>query len=804
MANQVHFEFSGIVDIVDSDRATNTVTFKLRAESGRSFIVSYRGFCPINEGDSATVCVRKGEGEQYVAVRMPFVQLLSDRESIIKCFCRALSGRNKSGKYKGFSEDSASRLYDHLEVIATSAQTNVVSYLGETAMEGKRDRRKIAEVSKATGINIDEITKLLNWWHQKRSLRRLWLLGLTNKEINHGESMDKIYDTCLSNPYVLPWLSMEKCEAIRTLLKPVTKRVTTKVEWRCGLIVRKVYEMCHKRGWTCTPARFIKTQFPDYQDAEIQRLLFSEYQLSLEFDSLYLAYPLRVERRITEYVHQAIIRTAEQAAVAKPLLKNSYFECKTLTEEQKQSIHGALSSRISVITGGAGVGKTLVIREILHNLDMRQVAYEVGSFTGKSVARIREVTGSNRPATLDQMISRPGREKFFHVIIDETSMVTTELFYRFITTFAENEFSITFVGDCNQLPPIGWGSLMRELIASQRVPIFYLSQNHRILPQLASITPEEEATEPSETIAPANREFDRGILVNANALIQPNRDYTRPIEFINDNGFYQLDGDMGVIEDAIRHLHSSHIETERFTIITPYNDCLKDLNAIVQKIYLSEAPVTTDKLGRVWYIGDRVMMTKNNYTINVMNGEEGTVTRLEPEGISVQFKDGAEHRFAFLEPLEKEDEDVEESENLHCGMIQHSFAITIHKSQGSEREFVILFIPNRGGLTGGEAGSRFLNVNLLYTAITRTRRTIWVVGDRLVIQRATRQKQAYRFENLARRLRDLRNVELEKVLLPTTQAKPEVAVTAAATPMPPATMFMDDDDYPCDDGTDDY
>ena len=109
-------------------------------------------------------------------------------------------------------------------------------------------------------------------------------------------------------------------------------------------------------------------------------------------------------------------------------METANFLSKTLTDEQKVAIEGSLNNWISVITGGSGTGKTTIIAELVHNLEMRDVCYSLNSFTGKAVARIREVVKRRNPATLHRMIARAGSaHRYAHIIIDECSMVTEEV-----------------------------------------------------------------------------------------------------------------------------------------------------------------------------------------------------------------------------------------------------------------------------------------------------------------------------------------------------------------------------------------
>jgi exodeoxyribonuclease V alpha subunit len=346
-----------------------------------------------------------------------------------------------------------------------------------------------------------------------------------------------------------------------------------------------------------------------------------------------------------------------------------------------------------------------------------------------------------------------------HIIIDEASMVTTELFYRLLQQLDTN-VSITFVGDLNQLPAIGWGSLMKELVNCGRVPTFYLTKNQRIQPSVSS---EDESKTNGE------KTFDRAILENANNLINSKRNLNKSLEFMEGAGFYILEGSKETVSNVVKALKQSSYSLDDMVVISPYRQPLKDLNSIVQDIYLPEGDVLrfnqeTPSGTRVWAVGDKVMMNANNYRINIFNGDIGVVVSLNEIGVTVRFEDQTEHLFKYtpLEAAEGDDNpDVDEksdSDELFVHYLSHAFAMSVHKSQGSEYKFVILYLENKGNF------NNFLNINLLYTAITRAKQTLWVVCDKKTLAQASKTPSPIRYDGLGFMLKALKNPEKEKIL----------------------------------------
>jgi len=404
---------------------------------------------------------------------------------------------------------------------------------------------------------------------------------------------------------------------------------------------------------------------------------------------------------------------------------------------------------------------TTCLGQLIHNLDIRGLSYAVCSFTGKAVARIREVTGKRNPSTIHRLISnskknqldkRPSQfEKdiplhdYEHIIIDEGSMLTEELYYDLMQAYP-NTKKITLFGDANQLSPIGWGTLFQQILKSNTIPTYRLTTNYRVYT--------------------ANGERD-GIILNANAII--NHDPTYPFEFTQTDNFTIIEGSIERVYDIIKGCFTSGIKAEKLSVISPYNRNLATINKTFQGIYDLGSPSVTDSRGVRWMIGDRVMLLENDAEIGVFNGESGTIRDMTPIAILVDFGQSGCHEF-LLEPTNENKNFVDQamtgsygyrggtaeavvdgdegdfSDERTVKKLMHAYAITADKSQGSEWDFVIVYIDEFN------LGS-FLNKNRIYTAITRTKRACWcVVTDTQGFEAAAVKSPGYRCDNLSRRL----------------------------------------------------
>jgi exodeoxyribonuclease V alpha subunit len=226
-----------------------------------------------------------------------------------------------------------------------------------------------------------------------------------------------------------------------------------------------------------------------------------------------------------------------------------------------------------------------------------------------------------------------------------------------------------------------------------------------------------------------------------------------------------------LVNQIVSQLQQANYNLSDLLILSPYKSYLDTLNVMVQETYLKDSYQYRQNImigTRLWCIGDRVMMTKNNYEIGVMNGEEGFVQGITNEGVNINFKDTL-YTFKFnsdkqedkeetLETAKDTAKDKDEEEELLTSDLIHSFAISVHKSQGSEANYVILFIPDDRDFNS------FLNINLLYTAITRTRKCIWIVSSQEVLGKISMTPLQQKTDGLADRLLSMKNKEKEAIL----------------------------------------
>lgn len=749
------------------DKKNRKIFWVWTEESQKEYKCQVDFFCPVREGDALHGYVEyediSGQEPFLKFKNHPYVKMAMDKQSLLECFQKVLRGT-------GFGNIKSNQLYDKLLDLSTddsrknnnenniftssttaTSSTNynpIIGYLSNLAHIYYREKDDVLVKIFNPLLNQTQGEMLLRWWYKNRNLRKLYLLGLTKKEIYACEGMnsDQIYEKCLQNPFTVVPIPINKCYEI---WRRIGKYYTGEQE-RCGVIARKLYEHNLEKSWTGSPSKNIAGQFPDV--GKMMPSLKKDYGVIGELFTIYLEYPYIVETAVAMKINN-FIKIKNECKTDDPLFKR-----KNLNMEQKIAIQGALDNSISIITGPAGSGKTTIIDEIIYNLETRNIGYLIASFTGKAVARIREIIDKKSPGTMHSLIMRKNMiAPFKYLIIDETSMVTTELFYKFGEAFQWNFYPI-FIGDENQLQPIGWGNLFQQLLDCKKIPTFRLVENHR--------SKNESGT-------------DNGILINATNMIKYQEKitdydpegYIEPFEF---NGAFSnfkiINGNIDLVELIIKKMYGASMKSDQLTVITPYTKYLNQLNNIYQQIYNDGHKCVSDCKGKIWMIGDRVMMSENNYDINIMNGEEGVIEDLidntdgKNDGeVIVKFRDGEQYNFKlYYSDQEEEEEDFSFSshpkEKLTVKLLINSFAVTIHKSQGSEWEFVILYIPynnnnENNASSSGYKGNSFLNRNLVYTAITRAKKAIWiVVENEKSLNTSAITNPPYRCDNLSKRI----------------------------------------------------
>ncbi len=393
-----------------------------------------------------------------------------------------------------------------------------------------------------------------------------------------------------------------------------------------------------------------------------------------------------------------------------------------LTDEQHRALRAVLKSRTAIITGGPGTGKTTLLRWLLRALDAAGVKPTLAAPTGRAARRLAETCGreaktihrlleySSETGNFLRSETLPLRSNF--LVIDEASMMDIELASSVLRALMPGS-SLLLVGDRDQLPSIGPGTVLKDAIDSGIAPVAQLREVHRQAGR-------------SKIVANAHR-INRGELPEIDN--DPNGDFF----------FFERNAPEDIVATIKQLVHTRLVghfgieDSRDIQILTPMNRGPLGTQFLNRELQHLLNPTGRElRVGdRFFREGDRVIQLRNNYEKAVFNGAIGRVVSVDVARgrVAVSFEEGSAEY------------DVAELDELGLG-----YAISIHKSQGSQYPAVVMPIHQTHYL--------MLRRNLLYTAVTRAERVCVLVGSRSALAQAVRNEdERRRFSRLAERLR---------------------------------------------------
>lgn len=456
----------------------------------------------------------------------------------------------------------------------------------------------------------------------------------------------------------------------------------------------------------------------------------------MELNVAKMLHDLNVHYEIADVVIEKRLREIEQ---------NAQLE---LDDRQRQAVIAAVRNGVLVLTGGPGTGKTTTINAMIHFFESEGLDIFLAAPTGRAAKRMTEATGYEA-RTIHRMLELAyvpeDEDSRMHygkndenpleadvIIIDEMSMVDLPLMHVLLRAVTVGT-RIILVGDKDQLPSVGAGSVLKDMIQSNCFPVITLTKIFR-------------QAEQSDIVLNAHK-INRGVEV---VLDNKSRDFF----FLKRQDANAI---ISVILTLIMKKLPKYVEADMFDIqvLTPMRKGLlgvERLNTILQQYLNPPEPAKAEKEygDRVFRVGDKVMQIKNNYQleweistkyglvvdkgIGVFNGDIGRITEINTyaETLEVEYEEKKKVRYPFqlLDELEL------------------AYAVTIHKSQGSEYPAVV--IPLLQG------PKQLFHRNLIYTAVTRAKKCVTLVGSDVTFQEMIRNAdEQNRYTSLAERIEEM-------------------------------------------------
>jgi exodeoxyribonuclease V alpha subunit len=392
-----------------------------------------------------------------------------------------------------------------------------------------------------------------------------------------------------------------------------------------------------------------------------------------------------------------------------------------LAPKQQDAIQTVLSSPLTIITGGPGTGKTTLIRALTTILDLQHSRFALCSVTGRAAQRLTEATQVTATTIHRLLRFDPLTGGFLHgsaypldldlVLIDEASMVDLKLLDALLRALPVG-CQLVLVGDADQLPSVGPGTILRSLIASQCFPVVILTDIFRQV---------------QDSAIRANAEK-----INAGQMPGPMPRSLRDFDYIPVSS---SEAAREVILDLLKNVIPNRfgvLDAAQTQILTPMNRGAagsQQLNEDLRDLFTLEDGLQIRDAQKSFRVGDKVMILKNDYNKSVFNGDVGFIRTLDPRLRLIEVEVGARRvPFSFDE----------------LDALTLAYVVSIHKSQGSEYKIVIVLLTKEH--------QSLAQRNLIYTAVTRGKEHVFLVAEPPVLKKAVETVE-FRWQKLTELLR---------------------------------------------------
>ena len=421
-----------------------------------------------------------------------------------------------------------------------------------------------------------------------------------------------------------------------------------------------------------------------------------------------------------------LARTSKPQLPIRPAQAVQWFERKSgmrLPAGQRLALERALEHPVSVITGGPGVGKTTIVRALTDIFAEKQLTLRLAAPTGRAAKRLEEATG-RAASTLHRLLEfQPHTGRFLHdehtplegamLVVDECSMLDVQLAAALLRA-VPGGMKLVLIGDANQLPAVGPGNVLKDLIGSGRAAVTHLTEIFR-------------------------QAKDSLIVTRAHGILRGEV----PVSGGEGSDFYfaktrSSAATRAMVEELVVRRIPKRFALDPVLdvqVLCPMyrGDAGADaINSDLQNL-LNPGEIELQRQGRILRRGDKVMQIRNDYDLEVFNGDMGRITAIDKQQATLTVGFGPRHVTYPFADLDQ---------------IVPAYAITVHRAQGSEYPAVVVPLATEHFL--------LLRRNLLYTAITRGRRLVVLVGSEKALALAVKNdEERHRHSALAERLKEL-------------------------------------------------
>lgn len=701
---------------------TNSYTIaELKTEDDEYTVVGYLPF--INEGDFLSVegkfVTHQDYGRQFK---------IDTFEKKLPETTDALEKYLASGIIKGIGPNIAKR---------------IVEKFGEDTINiFKFEPHKLADIR---GISVSGATEMAEEFNTKWNLWQI--VGFLEKFGINASNSKKVYEVLGNdaieeiqrNPYILVDITYG-VDFFKIDKMALDIGIDINSYQRIGAGLRYGLIVASYNGNTCVQKdnlyEFVKTKLEveeKYIDEVMINLKATEKIVTEEFEGtewVFLTEFYKIEHNISQRIYM-MLKTQNIKYIKDfdaQLAKEESILQMVLSEKQKEALLQVNNSNISIITGGPGTGKTTIIKALIDIYKINNKKVVLCAPTGRAAKRMSEQAGEEAK-TIHRLldIGKIEDNKLENIdidftpidadviVIDEMSMVDVFLM-NYITKAIYMGTKLVLVGDCNQLPAVGPGSILKDLIESEKIPTTNLDKIFR------------QAAESKIVLNAHNVNNGKGFITKEESVNQNMKD---DFFFIKAKMQERILSELVSLTTGRLQNFGDYDFFQNMQVLTPTKKGklgTKELNKILQeKINTEDQLKKEKKYGEITFReGDRVMQIKNNYDIfwdreingkyenstGVFNGEIGRIEKINliDKQMKVIFDDGKNVWYQFSE----------------LDQLELAYAITIHKSQGSEFDVGIIVIP--------QASPMLLTRNLLYTAITRAKKLLIVLGEENLVE----------------------------------------------------------------------